>query len=530
MEKKRFYITTPIYYPSGNAHIGHAYCTTLCDVFARYKRMRHYECYFLTGTDEHGLKIEKNAKAAGLEPKVYVDGIVDKFKELWKAMQISNDDFIRTTDERHVECVQNVFTHMLNNDDVYLSKYEGWYCVQEESFWTETQVGEEHLCPECHRPVQKETEEAYFFKTQKYLPELKVFLDKPSVVYPENRKNEMINTFIKPGLEDLCVSRTSFKWGVPILQNKNHVAYVWLDALFNYLSALGYGTKNDALYKKYWESDESEIIHVIGADITRFHTIYWPEFLLSLGLRLPDRVFVHGLIMMKDGKMSKSKGNVISPFPLIEKYGVDALRYYLVRDIIFGQDGQFTPEQFIDRINMDLVNNLGNLLSRSVQMVIKYFDGIVPEFKSITDKDKAIDEAVKTCVHNYENYLDDLHISEAFQEVMNLLDKANKYIEESTPWNLAKDVEKHQELEAVMSHLIYVLFVGGKLLEPVLVNKSFVIYNDIGLSKEEADYDNIFKPEIINNKKVFKGESLFPRLNTVEEVKYVASLMQGTIK
>jgi methionyl-tRNA synthetase len=525
MAKKRFYITTPIYYPSGNAHIGHAYCTTLCDVFARYKRMRHFECYFLTGTDEHGLKIEKKAKAEGVEPKVYVDNMVAKFRELWKAMEISNDDFIRTTDERHVECVQNVFTHMLHNDDVYLSKYEGWYCFQEESFWTDTQVGEDHLCPECHRPVQRATEEAYFFKTQKYLPELMKYYETPNLIYPENRKTEMINTFIKPGLSDLCVSRTSFSWGVPIRENPKHVAYVWLDALFNYLSALGYGTKDDLLYQKYWASEDSEIIHVIGNDITRFHTIYWPEFLMSLGVRLPDRVFVHGLIMMKDGKMSKSRGNVVSPFPLIERYGVDALRYYLVRDIIFGQDGTFTPEQYIDRINADLVNNLGNLLSRSVAMIVKYFNGVVPSFKSVTDMDKVLDNKISLTITNYENYLDDLHISEAFSEVMTLLSDANKYIDDNAPWALAKDEKNKDQLEAVMSHLAYVLFVGGKLLEPVLVNKSKEIYKQLGLTLKDSDYDNIRNNKLLDNKIVFKGENLFPRLNVVEEVKYVASLM-----
>lgn len=527
MAKKRFYITTPIYYPSGNAHIGHAYCTTLCDVFARYKRMRHFECYFLTGTDEHGLKIEKNAKAAGKTPKEYVDEIVAKFKVLWQAMDISNDDFIRTTDDRHVNVVQNVFTHMLNNDDVYLSQYEGWYCTPCESFWTDTQVGENHLCPDCGREVQKAQEESYFFRTGKYLDQLNKVFENPKFITPENRKTEMVNTFIKPGLSDLCVSRTSFSWGVPIRENDKHVAYVWLDALFNYISALGYGTDHDELYQKFWASEDTEIIHVIGADITRFHTIYWPQFLMSLGLRTPDRVFVHGLLMMKDGKMSKSKGNVVSPFPLIEKYGVDALRYHLAKDIIFGQDGTFTPEQFIDRINMDLVNNLGNLLSRSVSMVQKYFEGSVPAFSSLTDLDKALDEDIKSAIINYENNLDDLRISEALTEAMNLLDRANKYIENNAPWALAKDETKKDNLASVMSHLAYVLFVGGKMLEPVLTHKSHEIYGQLGMSEEQADYNNITNPNIINGLIVNKGEALFPRLNVAEEVAYVASLMQN---
>lgn len=525
MAKKRFYITTPIYYPSGNAHIGHAYCTTLCDVFARYKRMRHFECYFLTGTDEHGLKIQKNAKEAGVTPKEYVDVIVDKFKHLWKEMGISNDDFIRTTDDRHIKVVQEVFSEMLKNDDIYLGSYEGWYCTPCESFWTDTQVGENHLCPDCGREVQKAKEEAYFFKTTKYVDKLNVKFDDPKFITPENRKNEMVNTFIKPGLEDLCVSRTSFSWGVPIRENDKHVAYVWLDALFNYLSALGYRSDDDSLYQKFWADEESEIIHVIGNDITRFHTIYWPEFLMSLGVRLPDRVFVHGLIMMKDGKMSKSKGNVISPFPLIEKYGLDALRYYLVKDIIFGQDGQFTPEQFIERINMDLVNNLGNLLSRSVSMIQKYFNGIVPEFKSVTKLDKELEQVADLTIEKYESYLDDLKISEAFTEVMNLLNRANKYIEETAPWALAKDESKKEELRAVMSHLAYSIYVGGKLLEPVLVNKVQEIYNQLGLSLEEADYNNIHKKNICDNKQVNKGAVLFPRLDENVEVPYIADLM-----
>ena len=527
MEKKRFYVTTPIYYPSGNPHIGHAYCTTLADVLARYKRMRHYEVYFLTGTDEHGQKIEKNAKAAGLSPKEYVDNIVAVFKKLWVALDISNDDFIRTTDERHVKTVQKIFSTMYKNDDIYLGKYEGWYCTPCESFWTDTQVGPDHLCPDCHRPVEKSTEECFFFKTKKYLDSVLKWYEKPNSIYPVNRKNEMINTFIKPGLEDLCVSRTSFSWGVPLLENEKHVSYVWLDALCNYISALGYGTDHDELYQKFWASEESEIVHIIGADITRFHTIYWPEFLTSIGARLPDRVFVHGLLMMKDGKMSKSKGNVVSPYPLIDRYGVDAVRYYLVREVVFGQDGQFTPEQFVERINMDLVNNLGNLVSRTISMIQKYRGGIIPAFKSNVNPslDKELEDLCFTTIKSYEAKEDDLHVTEGYIDVMNLLARANKYIEETTPWALAKDESKKENLDSVLAHLARVIFVGTKLLEPVLVHKSKEIFISLGLDEKETDYNNINNEHLLDGKTVHKDGVLFPRLDENKEVEYIKGLM-----
>ena len=525
MTKKRFYITTPIYYPSGNAHIGHAYCTTMCDIFARYKRERHFEVFFLTGTDEHGLKIEKNAKLAGKDPQTYVDEIVAKFKGLWDALLISNDDFIRTTEERHTKVIQSVFTDFIKNDDVYLGKYEGWYCTPCESFWTETQAGEEHICPDCGRPVQKQAEECLFFKTRKYLPELNDFFAKEGAIFPVSRKHEMENNFIKPGLDDLCVSRTTFKWGVPVPGYDKHVSYVWVDALFNYLSALGYLSDDDTNYKKFWEDPESEIIHVIGADITRFHTIYWPEFLASRGLRLPDKVFVHGLLMMKDGKMSKSKGNVVSPFPLIEKYGVDALRYYFAREIVFGQDGQFTPEQFIERINADLANNLGNLVSRTVSMIIKYFGGVIPTFESgVNEFDKELEDLVVSTKASFEAKMDDLKITEAYADVMNLLGRANKYIEECTPWALAKDETKQRELKSVMSHLAYVIFNGAMMLRPILVLKSNMIFDQLGVKEEDRDYNSLCNEHLLDGLTVTKGAVLFPRLDDTD-VEYVKSLM-----
>lgn len=524
MEKKRFYITTPIYYPSGNAHIGHAYCTVMCDTFARYKRMIGKECYFLTGTDEHGLKIEKNAKKEGKTPKEYVDEIVAKFKNLWEVLEISNDDFIRTTDERHIEVIQKVFSKFIKDEDVYLGNYEGWYCIPCESFWTDTQVGENHLCPDCHREVVKEKEACLFFKTNKYQNELKEFFDKEKSIYPISRKNEMINSFIKPGLQDLCVSRTSFSWGVPIKEYEKHVSYVWVDALFNYVSALGYLSEDDSLFKKYWEDEESEIIHVIGADITRFHTIYWPEFLSAMGLRHPDRVFVHGLLLMEEEKMSKSKGNVVSPYPLIERYGVDALRYYLVREIVFGNDGSFTPLQFVDRINMDLVNNYGNLVSRTLAMIVKYKEGIIPSYKkNLTPFDEEIDELISLTKTKYISELDDLKITEGFIDVMNLVSRGNKYIEEVAPWNLAKDELKKEVLDGCLARLARILFVTSKLLEPVLVKKVPLVYSYLGIS--DSSFTHIDEENYLEGNKVVKGEILFPRLDVEKEVEYIKGLM-----
>ena len=523
--KKRFYITTPIYYPSAKLHIGHAYCTTLCDVLARSKRERGYECYFLTGADEHGLKIEKNAEAKGVTPQAFVDEIVEGFYKLWDLLKITNNDFIRTTQARHEHVVQTAFTRMLNKGDIYLSKYEGWYCRHCEAFWTDTQVGKERLCPDCNREVQKAEEEAYFFKTSKYVDSLlKFYDDNPKFLLPESRKNEMINTFIKPGLEDLCVSRTSFSWGVPVLENKKHVVYVWLDALTNYISALGYESENDELFKKYWESEDTEIIHILGADITRFHAIYWPMFLESLGLRKPDREFVHGLLMMKDSKMSKSKGNVVDPYPLVERYGVDAVRFYLTREINFGSDGSFSPEQFVERINADLANSYGNLLNRTISMIGKYFDGVIPEYKgALNEFDASLESMIDVTISSYEKAMDDLKITDAIVYVNELVNRANKYIDETTPWALAKDEAKKDELASVMNHLARAIYVASRLYHPVLVTASDKAFEQLGL--EKAEYENINDKHLLDNLKTNKGNPLFPRLDPSVEVPFINELM-----
>jgi len=527
--KKRFYITTPIYYPSAKLHIGHAYCSTLSDILARSKRERGYQVFFLTGADEHGLKIEKNAAAKGVTPQEFVDEIVKGFYSLWDLLHITNDDFIRTTQERHTTVVQKIFSQMLEQGDIYLGNYEGWYCKDCEAFWTDTQVGEAHLCPDCNREVTKAKEEAYFFKTNKYLPDLMEFFDKnPEFLTPVSRKNEMINTFIKPGLGDLCVSRTSFTWGIPVKENPKHVVYVWLDALTNYITALGYGSDNEEKFKKFWQDEDTEIIHILGADITRFHAIYWPMFLKSLNLRKPDKEFVHGLLMMKDAKMSKSKGNVVDPYPLVERYGVDAVRYYLAREIVFGSDGSFSPVQFVERINNDLANSYGNLLNRTLGMMNKYFEGVIPQYKgTVTAFDGALETAVEMTITSYEKAIDDLKVTDAIAFVNELVNKANKYIDETTPWALAKDETKKEELASVMNHLAYVLFVASKLYHPVLVTASDKAFNQLGLSAEATGYENVHNKNIMDNLKINKAEALFPRLDSAIEVEFINGLMGG---
>ena len=526
--KKNYYITTPIYYPSANLHIGHAYCTTCCDVIARYRRIRGYNTYFLTGADEHGEKIEKNAVAKGMTPQTFVDGIVKGIEDLWKALEITNDDFIRTTQERHWLVVQKVFSRLLEQGDIYLGKYKGWYCTPCESFWTDTQVGENHICPDCGREVHEAEEEAYFFKVSKYTDRLVKFYDEhPEFIYPESRKNEMLNTFIKPGLEDLCISRTSFSWGVPIKENPKHVIYVWIDALVNYISALGYLSEDTTKFMEFWGED-TEIVHVVGNDITRFHTIYWPILLMALDLRLPNKVFVHGLLMMKDGKMSKSKGNVINPYPLIEKYGVDAVRYYLVRETIFGQDGTFSPEQFAERLNMDLANDYGNLLSRTISMISKYFNGVIPSYVGdVTEYDHCLRELAGETVKKYEEGFESLHITESFIAVMEFVSRANKYIDETMPWALAKDESKTKELASVMTHLANVLYISSIMLKPVLIHAADKALDALGVKEELKKYENIYEFGKLQNVEVHKIDPLFPRLDVAKETEYIKGLMQN---
>lgn len=523
---KKFYVTTPIYYPSNKLHIGHAYCTTLTDALARYNRLRGNETFFLTGSDEHGMKIEKNALAANKTPIEFVDEIVVSFKRLWTSLNISNDKFIRTTDEQHVATVQKIFSKLLNQGDIYLGKYEGWYCKECEAFWTDIQVGEQHICPDCGRPVNKAQEEAYFFKTSKYVDRLLKFYDENlDFITPESRKNEMINTFIKPGLEDLCVSRTSFTWGVPVKENPKHVVYVWLDALTNYISALGYDSDNDENFKKFWLDKEAQKVHILGADITRFHAIYWPMFLMALDLPLPNREFVHGLLMTKDGKMSKSKGNTIDPYPLIDRYGVDTVRYYLCREVNFGSDGQFTPEQFVERINMDLANNVGNLLNRTVSMINKYFDGVIPDYaKNVTEFDNDLDMTIDSSIQLYEQAFEDLRVTDAIIAATNITARANKYIDETMPWVLAKQEDKTQ-LKSVMAHLVRSLYVTAVLLKPVLTVKSNALINQLGLNGDEATYDSIFDINLLNGLKVNKQDPLFPRLDINVEVPIIVEMM-----
>jgi len=525
-QSKTFYITTPIYYPSGNLHIGHAYTTVAGDAMARYKRMRGYDVMYLTGTDEHGQKIQRKAAEKGITPQQYVDEIVSGIKELWDKLDISYDDFIRTTQDRHKQVVEKIFARLLEQGDIYLDEYEGWYCTPCESFYTDRQLVDGN-CPDCGRPVEKVKEESYFFKMSKYVDRLlQYYEENPEFIQPESRKNEMINNFIKPGLEDLAVSRTTFDWGIKVPGNPKHVIYVWIDALSNYITALGYGTENDEKYRKYWPAD----VHLVGKEIVRFHTIYWPIMLMALDLPLPKKVFAHGWLLMKDGKMSKSKGNVVDPVTLIDRYGLDALRYYLLREVPFGADGVFTPEGFVERINFDLANDLGNLLNRTVAMIARYFGGEIPEYAgSVTEYDDSLLQVNQETLSKYEEAMEKMEFSVALTSIWQLVSRSNKYIDETQPWNLAKQEEKRSDLASVMVHLAESLRRTAIMLQPFLTRTPEGIFSQLGVKDDSLKaWDSLNTFGVIpSGTKVEKAAPLFPRLEIEEEVAFIKTKMQG---
>lgn len=525
MSKKTFYLTTPIYYPSDKLHIGHAYTTVAGDAMARYKRLRGYDVMFLTGTDEHGQKIERKAEEKGVSPQQFVDTIVTGIQQLWKKLDISYDDFIRTTEERHKIIVQKIFDQLVKQGDIYLDEYEGLYCTPCESFYTERQVKEGN-CPDCNRTVEKVREKSYFFRMSKYADRLlKYYEENPEFIQPESRKNEMINNFIKPGLEDLAVSRTSFEWGIKVPNDPKHVVYVWIDALSNYITALGYQSENQEKYEKYWPAN----VHLVGKEIVRFHTIYWPIMLMALDLPLPKKVFGHGWLLMKDGKMSKSKGNVVDPVPLIDRYGLDALRYYLLREVPFGSDGVFTPESFVERVNFDLANDLGNLLNRTVAMINKYFDGVIPEYvKDATDFDAGLVQLVKKTKLKVETAMEDMEFSVALSAIWQLVSRTNKYIDETQPWVLAKSDDSRNQLGSVLYHLGESLRHISIFIQPFMTSTPKKIWDQLAISDEQTKWDSMDHFGVLQSGvKVAKGEPIFPRLEVEVEVAEIVKMMEG---
>lgn len=535
MTNNTFYVTTPIYYPSGKLHIGHAYSTVAGDAIARYKRMQGYDVKYLTGTDEHGQKIQEKAQAAGKSEIEYLDEIIADIQALWKKLDISNDDFIRTTEDRHKVVVEKIFERLLEQGDIYLGDYEGWYSVPDETFYTETQLvdpiyeGEKIVggkSPDSGHPVQLVKEESYFFKLSKYTDRLIEYYDAhPEFILPVSRKNEMLNNFIKPGLEDLAVSRTSFDWGIKVPSNPKHVVYVWIDALTNYISALGYLSEDETEFNKYWPAD----VHIMAKEIVRFHTIIWPALLMALDLPLPKKIFAHGWILMKDGKMSKSKGNVVDPHVLIDRYGLDAVRYYLMRELPFGSDGVFTPEAFVERTNFDLANDLGNLVNRTIAMINKYFDGNLTGYKGqMHAVDAEIEDLAVATKKAYDNAMESMQYSVALQEVWKLISRTNKYIDETTPWILIKDASQKELLESVMYHLVENIRFAAVLLRPFLTEAPYKIFEQLNL-KDNALYGfdslNTYG-QIAELKVVEKATPIFPRLDIEAEVEFIKGTMQ----